>query len=119
MLQANLASCPPNPSSTRVLANLLAATVCNEHKDNIFNVAVGDRTSLNDLFKLLQNALSKNGISNSSRPIYKEFRVGDVRHSQANIEKAQKLLGYHPSYDVRQGIDSAMPWYINFVDQNK
>lgn len=102
-----------------VQANLLAATVCNEHKDNIFNVAVGDRTSLNDLFKLIQNALSKNGISNSSRLVYTEFRTGDVRHSQANIEKAQKLLGYHPSYNVSKGIDSAMPWYIKFANQNK
>ena len=96
-----------------VQMNILAATAAAEYKDNVFNVAIGDRTSLNTLFELIKDNLSKNGIETDRSPIYQEFRAGDVRHSQADITKAKQLLGYIPSYDISAGLEKAMPWYID------
>lgn len=94
--------------------NILAATALDESKDQIYNVALGDRTSLNELFITLKGALIKNDINVLLKPTYREFRVGDVLHSQADISKAIKYLDYSPEYKISQGIDKAMPWYINF-----
>jgi UDP-N-acetylglucosamine 4-epimerase len=99
-----------------VQMNILAATASNEVKNNVYNVAVGDRTTLNTLYKSLQHSLRVNGIENQSTPIYREFRVGDVRHSQAEVSKAKNLLGYEPEYRIGQGVDKAMPWYIKFME---
>ena len=52
----------------------------------------------------------------SKKPIYKDFRPGDVRHSQASIEKAQNLLDYQPKYKISEGLDEAIGWYINSAD---
>ncbi|MGC0121392.1 NAD-dependent epimerase/dehydratase family protein [Pseudoalteromonas piscicida] len=98
-----------------VQMNILAATASDEAKDNVYNVAVGDRTTLNSLYDAIQVALSNNGISSSAAPIYRDFRVGDVRHSQANISKAKSLLGYEPMFKIRDGINKAMKWYREFV----
>ena len=96
-----------------VQANLLAATTENpEAKDQVYNVALGDRTTLNELFHAIKTALQQNGVNYEKEPQYREFRSGDVRHSQADIKKAQTLLGYVPSYRIRSGIDKSMPWYI-------
>lgn len=98
-----------------VQANILAATTQNdEAKNQVYNVAVGDRTTLNDLFNAIKAALNENGVIYNKEPIYREFRVGDVRHSQASIEKIKSLLVYKPEFVIAQGIDQAMPWYINF-----
>ena len=98
-----------------VQANILAATTQNEEaKNQVYNVAVGDRTTLKDLFNAINAALNENGVIYSKEPVYREFRVGDVRHSQASIEKIKSLLGYKPKFVISQGIDQAMPWYINF-----
>lgn len=97
-----------------VQINLLAATSTNPQSINqIYNVAVGDRTTLNELLSLLRNAL-KNSYPEVTQtlPQYGEFRAGDVRHSQASIAKAQTLLGYQPTYTVQQGINEAIAWYI-------
>lgn len=94
--------------------NILSATANDDVKNNVFNVAVGDKTTLNDLYKMLQSALSDNGIKNIALPTYRDFRAGDVRHSQADISKAESLLGYAPQFNIKQGIDLAMPWYISF-----
>jgi UDP-N-acetylglucosamine 4-epimerase len=75
-------------------------------------VAVGDRSSLNQLFEALREALADNGIHYTGSKVYRDFRPGDVRHSQADVSKAQRLLGYAPSHEIRQGIEAAMPWYI-------
>ena len=99
--------------SNAVQMNILAATAEAKDKDNVFNVAISDRTSLNELFKLIKKSLKKNGIETQGLPIYQEFRAGDVRHSQANISKAAQLLGYAPSHNISAGIDEAMPWYIH------
>ncbi|MGN5621343.1 NAD-dependent epimerase/dehydratase family protein [Acinetobacter sp. Brlt_5] len=95
-----------------VQANILAATTQNEQaKNQVYNVAVGDRTTLNDLFNAIKIALNENGVTYTKDPIYREFRAGDVRHSQANIKKIQKMLGYEAKYDIQEGIDLAMNWY--------
>ncbi len=98
-----------------VQANILAATAIKESKNNIFNVAVGDRTTLNALFNSLKLALTDNSVIYEKSPIYRDFRVGDVRHSQADISKAKNLLGFEPEFHIQQGINKAMPWYKAFV----
>lgn len=99
-----------------VQANLLAATIHDKAARNqVYNVAVGDRTSLNQLFEALKLALATNGVPYGKAPVYRDFRAGDVRHSQADISKAQGLLNYSPTHTIHQGIPQAMPWYIQTV----
>lgn len=98
-----------------VQANLLAATAAQSARNEVYNVAVGDRTTLNDLYKALKSALAENGMSYSNAPVYREFRAGDVRHSQADVSKAESKLGYEPGYRIEEGIAKAMPWYIENV----
>ncbi|UBX52497.1 Vi polysaccharide biosynthesis UDP-N-acetylglucosaminuronic acid C-4 epimerase TviC [Acinetobacter pseudolwoffii] len=96
-----------------VQANILAATTQNdEAKNQVYNVAVGDRTTLNDLFNAIQAALNENGVTYTKEPLYRDFRVGDVRHSQASVDKIQKLLGYASEYSFRIGIKETLKWYI-------
>ena len=96
-----------------VQANLLAATTANAAALNqVYNIALGERTTLNELFAMLQDALGAKGEAQSKqKPVYREFRPGDVRHSLADTRKAQRLLGYAPSHRIRQGLDLAMDWY--------
>jgi len=97
-----------------VQANLLAAVVVNEESRNqVYNVAVGDRATLNYLFTSLVDCLRKNGFVYDKSPIYREFRDGDVRHSQANIDKANSLLGYAPMYKLVDGLDISVAWYVS------
>ncbi|WP_370231113.1 NAD-dependent epimerase/dehydratase family protein [Marinobacter nauticus] len=95
-----------------VQANLLAATAEDSAKNEVYNVAVGDRTTLNDLFAALKSALAENGVVYDKAPVYRDFRPGDVRHSQADIGKAASKLGYVPEFRIREGIAKAMPWYL-------
>jgi len=95
-----------------VQMNILAATAPEEAKDEVYNVAVGDRTSLNVLHLTIKQALAGLGIHINKTPIYRDFRLGDVRHSQADITKSRKNLGYEPKYRIDAGIRSAMPWYV-------
>ena len=96
-----------------VQANILAATTTNnEAKNQVYNVAVGDRTTLNKLFNSIKSALAENNVKYDKEPVYRDFREGDVRHSQADVTKAKNLLGYKPHFDISQGIDKAMPWYV-------
>lgn len=96
-----------------VQANILAATASDEAKNQVYNVAVGDRTTLNDLFNAIKASLNANGVSYSKEPVYRDFRAGDVRHSQASVDKIKNLLGYEPKFVISQGIDIAMSWYVN------
>lgn len=98
-----------------VQANILAATANNEARNQVYNVAVGDRTTLNELFNAIRVALNENGVIYNKEPIYREFRIGDVRHSQASIAKIEQFLKYEPEFNINQGINIAMPWYIKFV----
>ena len=99
-----------------VQANLLAATVqAEEARNQVYNVAVGGRTTLNQLFSYIRESLGDNGIRYDKDAIYRDFRAGDVRHSQADVSKANNLLGYDPQYTIEQGIKKAMPWYVGFL----
>ena len=98
-----------------VQANLLAAcTQFSAARNQVYNVAISGRTTLNTLFDALQVALTSNGLTYTKPPIFRDFRIGDVRHSQADIGKAEGILGYVPSHDICAGISSAMPWYVKF-----
>ncbi len=97
-----------------VQMNLLAATTDNdEATDQVYNVALNDRTSLNKLYQMIEERLIQRtqGLE-KKEPIYQDFRAGDVRHSQANIDKAQTLLDYQPKYMISEGMDEAMDWYV-------
>lgn len=94
-----------------VQANILAATATEEAKNQVYNVAVGGRTTLNTLFAALKDNLAVNGVDYTQDAVYRDFREGDVRHSQADISKIQSALGYAPQFDIIQGIEKAMPWY--------
>ncbi|MBE0445158.1 Vi polysaccharide biosynthesis UDP-N-acetylglucosaminuronic acid C-4 epimerase TviC [Psychrobacter sp. FME5] len=95
-----------------VQANILAATAIEDAKNQVYNVAVGGRTTLNTLFTALKNNLAVNGVDYTQEAVYRDFREGDVRHSQADISKIQNALGYDPQFDIIQGIEKAMPWYV-------
>ena len=96
-----------------VQANILAA--CAEKSEawnQVYNVAVGQRTTLNELFDAIRDEVARHKPEAAgATSIHRDFRAGDVRHSLADISKAQKLLGYAPKYDVRQGLRLAGDWY--------
>ncbi|WP_252389321.1 NAD-dependent epimerase/dehydratase family protein [Escherichia coli] len=102
-----------------VQMNILAAQSDASARDQVYNVAVGDRTTLKQLFTVLKNALNENGVSYNKEPEYKDFRAGDVRHSQADITKAKTRLGYEPQFSISEGILKAMPWYVNSLGNKK
>lgn len=95
-----------------VQANLLAATRPGGRNSEIYNVAVGAATTLNQLFGYLKDILDANGIRVSRAPLYLDFRNGDVRHSQADIGKAMRELGYSPAYRIHAGLEAVIPWYL-------
>lgn len=98
-------------------ANLLAATTSNEAaRSQVYNVAVGDRTTLNQLYFLLRDNLSQNfpGLKDA-KPVYRDFRAGDVRHSQADVARAASLLGYQPQFRFAQGVQEMMSWWLKIL----
>lgn len=109
-----------------IQANLLAATVSERSSqvrsdasthpalNQVYNMAVGERTTLKQLFVLVRDNLVPFGVQANTEPEYREFRAGDVRHSKADIGKARRLLGYSPAFDISIGIKLAMPWYAAF-----
>ena len=101
-----------------VQMNILSALTTDERAVNqVYNVAVGDETSLFELYNMIKVRLVdyKCGVKEKS-PIFREFRKGDVKHSLASIEKANDLLGYQPKYKIENGLDLAINWY---VEKNK
>ncbi len=96
-----------------VQANLLAARAVNGAKNQVYNVALGDRTTLNELFAAIKESLNQNDISYAQNPIYADFRAGDVRHSQADISKARRLLNYAPDWHVQEGIRQTVSWHVS------
>lgn len=97
-----------------VQANLLAASVeTAEAVNQIYNVAVNARTDLNGLFALLRDGLAAGSPAlKDVKPVYRDFRAGDVMHSQADIGKAARLLGYVPTHTIAQGLNEALEWYL-------
>lgn len=97
-----------------VQANVLAALTDNPQAlDKIYNVAVGESTSLNQLFEMLKSTLgAERGSLRAIRPVHRPFREGDVRHSLADIGLARRLLGYEPTHSLSSGLGEALPWYV-------
>ena len=96
-----------------VQMNILAATAKTEAKNEVYNVAVGDRTTLNDLYSAIREALLQLNVAvKQEKAEYRDFRAGDVRHSQADVSKARNNLGYEPTHKIKEGISVAMPWYV-------
>ncbi len=102
-----------------VQANLLAATTENiEAINQVYNVAVGERTTLNQLVCALRDRLLPQFPHLMQfKPLHREFRAGDVRHSHADISKARKLLGYEPTHRIDNGLDEALQWYVANLSQ--
>ncbi len=96
-----------------VQANLLAATSGNaEAVGQAYNIAVHARTTLNQLYAALREGLLPSCPHlKERRPVYRDFRAGDVRHSEADISKARRLLGYEPTHSLQQGLAEALEWY--------
>ncbi|MDR4517288.1 MAG: NAD-dependent epimerase/dehydratase family protein [Nitrosomonas sp.] len=104
-----------------VQANLLSALTTNEAAVNeVYNVALNERTSLNQLYQMMHALLlDRFPHLETYRPEYVDFRKGDVRHSQADITKARNLLGFEPSHTIGEGLKSAMNWYVdNLVEKS-
>jgi UDP-N-acetylglucosamine 4-epimerase len=95
-----------------VQANLLAAICSGEPRSRVYNVAVGDITTLNQLHDYLSAILLAHGVSIPRKPRYGVYRQGDVLHSQADISRARRELGYAPAVRVQAGLEAAMPWYL-------
>ena len=98
-----------------IQANIISALSKNEiAKGQVYNISVGDQTTLNNLFSMIHNNIENSiGENIKINPIYKDFRAGDIRHSRADISKAKKLLNYSPSHNVEKGIKETVNWYIN------
>lgn len=95
-----------------VQANIRAALSADEAQGEVYNIAVGERTSLNELFELLRKTLALHQVQYEGRPRFADFSPGDVRHSEADIGKAKRLINYAPTHDVSAGLLAATPWYV-------
>ncbi|MEA2111204.1 MAG: SDR family oxidoreductase [Campylobacterota bacterium] len=102
-----------------IQANLLAATTQNKDAiSEVFNIAVSAQTTLNELYDLIVKQLKKELPDfNAKEALYEDFRAGDIRHSNANINKAKELLGYLPSHTIDEGMQQSIKWYIKNVKQ--
>lgn len=102
-----------------IQANFLAACVEEPAALNqVYNIAVGERITLNRLFMLIRdNVAASIPLVGSVTPVHREFRAGDVRHSLADISKAKRLLGYVPSHTLEQGLQEAARWYLDRLDK--
>ena len=101
-----------------VQMNVLAATAPNQAKDKVYNVAMGNCINLIELHSAIRTSLASEGIQNITEPFFRDFRAGDIRHSLADINKARDNLGYEPEFNVLEGINKLMPWYINLLNKN-
>ena len=95
-----------------VQGNILAATSDRSNEAEIFNMAVGDQTTLNELFQCIKEALKLEGIEYLKSPVYKDFRPGDVRHSLAETAQIRRQLHYIPTHKVRLGLYNAAKWFL-------
>lgn len=95
-----------------VQANLLAALAPAEARTRVYNMAVGDRNTLLQLFEGLRTGLAQCGVEYARAPLFREFRPCDVRHSLADVSAARERLGYVPTHRLGEGLAEAMPWYV-------
>jgi len=98
-----------------VQANLMAATADNpQAADQVYNVAYGQRTTLNELYtQIRERVADKFPPAATVESVHRDFRAGDVRHSLADISKARERIGYEPEYSINNGLDKAAAWYIH------
>ncbi len=100
-----------------VQANILAGTTTNEKAfGQAFNTAIGGKETLNNLYSAIANGIKEN-LPNITikKPIYRDFRAGDIRHSNANIDKMKELLGYEPTHTLESGLKESIAWYIQDI----
>jgi len=96
-----------------VQANIMAATADDSAADEVYNVAFGERTSLNELYRMIRERVASHyPDAAGAEPVYRDFRPGDVRHSLADISKAREKIGYAPEYSIADGLDQATAWYL-------
>ena len=100
-----------------VQLNILASTSSDDAKDNIYNMALGDQTSLNRLLSLIKESLACCGFHYEKSVNYRDFRVGDVRHSKADISKAKKYLGFQPLVVINEGVHKTTAWYVRRINR--
>ena len=104
-----------------VQVNLLAATTSNnDATDQVYNVAYGDSTSLNELHKIIESGLIQRieGLK-KKKPVHRDFRIGDVLHSLADISKAKSLIHYQPSHNINDGLNEALDWYVKSLSKQR
>jgi len=97
-----------------IQSNILAGTTTNKETfGEVFNAGIGGRLTLNELYNAINSELEKN-LENFTRkePIYRDFRSGDIRHSNANIDKLKNAVGYEPTHDIDKGLNESIKWYI-------
>jgi len=104
-----------------VQANILAATTASAQAVNtVYNIALGEETTLTKLFQMLrERLLAAHPRMRELKPIHREFQPGDVRHSRADISKARRLLGYAPTHKIENGLDEALGWYVAMSTPDK
>jgi len=97
----------------------LIAALCDDEVaiNQVYNIGLNQSTTLNELYLTIHDSLSKKlSYISKIRPSYCDFREGDIRHSIANIDKAQKLLGYKPEFKINDGIELTVDWFVNNYD---
>jgi UDP-N-acetylglucosamine 4-epimerase len=104
-----------------VQANILAGTTNNKQAfGEAFNTAIGGRETLNNLYRAICHGIKKNLPKlEIKEPIYRDFRTGDIRHSNANIDKMRELLGYEPTHTLESGLSESIAWYIEDIQGKK
>ncbi len=109
-----------------IQSNILAGTTTNKEAfGQVFNAGIGGRLTLNELYALMVKHLNKQfKIQNlkfkiNKSPIYRDFRPGDIRHSNANINKLKKMTGYEPTHDIDEGLEESIRWYIENLGEKK
>lgn len=100
-----------------VQANILAAVSTQPVISEVYNIALGDRTTLYELFNSIKRVLGEHGVVYNQAPSYRDFRPGDVMHSQADISKAVNALGYRPSHRLLAGLQAAIPWHLRNLEK--
>ena len=97
-----------------IQSNILAGTTTNKEAfGEVFNAGIGGRLTLNDLYNSINRELEENldGFK-TKKAIYRDFRAGDIRHSNANIDKLKNATGYEPTHDIDKGLNESIKWYI-------
>lgn len=96
-----------------VRANIMSALASEQGRNQVYNIAVGEQTTLNQLYHMIGEGLGRRGKGRAgAKPVYRDFRDGDVRHSLADISKAKRLLGYEAVTRVGDGLEQSLDWYV-------